>query len=68
MHNREYKKGYICILSDSYVAFKWLGNFQINTRIIWDCHHSLVKLAEYGRVQLISVPGHTAVGGSEIAD
>lgn len=57
MRNREYKKGYkgrnIYILSDRQVALKWLNNFQINSKIIWDCRQSLVKLAEHDRVQLM---------------
>jgi predicted transcriptional regulator len=36
----------IYILSDSQAAIKALGSFQINSRLVWDCYQSLVKLAE----------------------
>jgi hypothetical protein len=36
------EKGYtgrnICILSDSQAAIKALDSFQINSKLVWDCH------------------------------
>jgi hypothetical protein len=44
-------KGYtgrnIYILSDSQAAIKALDSFQINSNLVWDCHQSVVKLAEH---------------------
>ena len=53
-----YKGRNICILSDSQADIKVLNNFQINSKLVWDCHQSLMRLAEHNRVQLIWVPGH----------
>jgi hypothetical protein len=43
-------KGYtgrnIYIFSDSQAAIQALDSLQINSKFIWDCHQSLVKLAE----------------------
>jgi ribonuclease HI len=50
------------------VAIKVLNNFQINSKLVWECHQSLVKLSEHDRVQLILVPGHTGIDGNETAD
>jgi hypothetical protein len=54
------EKGYasnnINILSDSSAAIKALYNFQINSKLLWDCHQSWVKLAEHNRIQLVWVP------------
>jgi hypothetical protein len=66
------EKGYtgrnIYILSDSQAAIKALDSFQINSKLVWDCHQSLVKLAEHNRVQLVWVPGHMGIDGNQIAD
>jgi ribonuclease HI len=58
----------ICILSDSQVAINTLDNFQINSKLVWDCNQSLVKLAEQNRIQLVWVPGHMGIDRNEIAD
>jgi hypothetical protein len=51
--DRNYKNGYICILSDSKAAIKALDKYQITSELVWDCHQSLTQLARYTRVQLI---------------
>jgi ribonuclease HI len=70
MENTE--KGYtgrnICILSDSQAAIKALDSYQINSKLVWDCHQCLVKLAEQNRIQLVWVPGHMGIDGNETAD
>jgi len=63
-----YKGRYIYILSDSQAAIKALNNFQINSELVWDCHQSLVKLAEYNRIQLICMLGHMGNDVNEISD
>jgi ribonuclease HI len=66
------EKGYrgrnIYILSGSPAAIKALNNFQINSKLVWDCHQSLVRLAEHKRFQLIWVLGHMGNDGKEMAD
>jgi ribonuclease HI len=66
------QKGYtgrnIYILSDSQAAIKTPDSFQINSKVVWDCHQSLVKLAEHNRIQLVWVLGHMGIDGNEIAD
>jgi ribonuclease HI len=49
------------------VAIKALNNFQINSRLVWDCYQSLVKLAEHNSIQLIWVPGHMEIDRNEMA-
>jgi ribonuclease HI len=62
------EKGYIgrniYILSDSQAAITALDSFQINSKLDWDCHQSLVKLAEHDRIQLVWVPGHMGIDGN----
>jgi hypothetical protein len=55
-------------LSDSQAEIKALGNYQINFKLVWDCHQSLVKLAQHNRVQMIWVPGHESIEGNETVD
>jgi hypothetical protein len=66
------EKGYagrnIDILSDGQAAIKALESFQINFKLVWDCHQSLVKLAEYNWIQLAWLPGCTEIDGNAIAD
>jgi len=65
------EKGYkikkIYILSHSQAAIKALDSFQMNSKLVWDCHQSLVQLAEHNRIQLVWVPGHVEIDGNEIA-
>jgi ribonuclease HI len=66
------EKGYtgrnFYILSDSQAAIKALDSFQINSKLVWDCHQSLVKLAEHNRIQPVWVPRHIGIDENEIAD
>jgi hypothetical protein len=43
-HVQSYKDRNICVLLDSQAA---LNNLQINSRLVWDCHQSLVEWAEH---------------------
>ena len=55
LENRE--KGYtgrnIYILSDRETAIKALDSFQINSKLVWNCHQSLVKMARQNRNQML---------------
>jgi len=37
----------IYILSDAQTTITTLESFQINSRLVWDCNQSLVRLAEH---------------------
>jgi hypothetical protein len=50
---KDYTGRNIYILSKSLEAIKALDSFQINSKLVWDYHHSLVKVAEYNRIQLV---------------
>ena len=41
---QSYKDRHICVLLASQAA---LNNFQINSRLVWDCHQSLVEWPEH---------------------
>ena len=58
----------IYIISDSQAAIKALDSFQIDSKLVWDCDQSLVKLVEHNRIQLVWVPGHMGTDGNETAD
>jgi len=60
--------GNIYILSDSQTTIKAFELFQINSKLVWDCHQSMLKLAEHKRIQLVWVPEHMLIDGNEIAD
>jgi ribonuclease HI len=51
-----------------FLSDKTLDSFQINSKLVWDCYQSLVKLAKHNRIQLIWVPGHMGIDWNEIAD
>jgi ribonuclease HI len=56
------------ILSDSQLAIKPLSNHWITSKLVWDCHQSLVQMAEHNKAQLIWVPSHESTDRNEVAD
>jgi ribonuclease HI len=66
--DKGYRKRNIYILSDRQAAIKALGKYQITTKLVSDCHQSLMQLARHNRVQLIWAPGHEGIAGNETAD
>jgi ribonuclease HI len=56
--NINYINKNIHILSDSQAVIKALRNHRITSKLVRDCHHSLMQLAEHNRVQLIWMQGH----------
>jgi len=46
---------------------KTLSNSHVNSKLLWNCHDSMVTVAENNRVQLIWVLGHLGCDGNEIA-
>ena len=56
------------ILSDGQAAIKALESFQINFKLVWDCHQSLVKLSDHNWIQLVWVPGRMEIDGNAIAN
>jgi hypothetical protein len=63
-----YAGGNICILADSQAAIMAIDSFQINSKLVWDCHQSLVKLAKHNRVQQVWVPKSMGIDGIKITD
>jgi len=63
-----YKVRNVYILFDRQAAIKALRYIRTNSKLAWDFHKSLVKLAEHKRVQLIWVPGHMGIDGNDTAD
>ena len=65
-------KGYtrrnICIISDSQASITALDSLEINSKLVWDCRQSLLKLVDHNGIQLVCMPGHMAIHGREIAD
>ncbi|GFG33621.1 hypothetical protein Cfor_03379, partial [Coptotermes formosanus] len=41
---------------------------KINSKVVWDCSQSLVKLVQHNRIQMIWVPGHMGIRGNETAN
>jgi hypothetical protein len=66
--DRNYRNGYIYILSDSQAVIKAFSNYWIISKLVWICYQSLMQLTEHNRVQMICVPGHEGIDGNEIAD
>jgi hypothetical protein len=46
------------IFSDSQAAVKAADSCKISLRLVWDCHQSVMMLAEHSKVHLLWVPGH----------
>jgi ribonuclease HI len=63
-----YKNRNIYILSDSQAAIKVLCKYQITSKLVWECHQSLLQLARPNRVQLVWVPGHEGIAGNKTVD
>jgi len=61
---KRYKDRNIYILLDNQAAIKTLNNFHINSKLVWDCHQSLIKLVEHNRVQLVWALGNMGIGGN----
>jgi len=64
---KDYTGRNICILSDSQTAVNGLECFQLNSKLVWEDHQSMVILAERYRIQLVWVPRHMRSDGNEIA-
>jgi hypothetical protein len=45
--DRCYKNKNIYIISDSQAAIKALGKYQITSKLVWDCHQSLIQLVRH---------------------
>jgi hypothetical protein len=58
----------IHILSGSQATIKALDNYCINTKLVLDCHQSLIKLAEHNTVPSTQVPSHRGTEGNETLD
>jgi len=63
-----YRGRNIRIVANSQAAIKALDSFQINSKLVWDCHHYLLKLKVHNRIQLGWLSGHMETGGNETAD
>jgi hypothetical protein len=58
----------IYILSERQATIKALGQHQITSKLVWNCHQSLIQLARHNRVQLIWVPGNKGISGNKTVD
>jgi ribonuclease HI len=63
----DYKNRNIYILSHSQAAVKTFDNYQINSKVVWDCHQSFVKLAEHNIVKLVGLPDDEGIERNETA-
>jgi hypothetical protein len=45
-----------------------LDDCKISLKLVWDCHKSLLTLAEHNNVQLLWMPGHKGIEGNETAN
>jgi hypothetical protein len=65
------EKGYtgrsICILTGSQAAVEALDMFQIKSKLVWDCHHLWMRLADRNRIQLVWVLGHMGNGWKQLS-
>jgi hypothetical protein len=57
----------IYILSVTQAAIKALDNYKINSKLVWDCHQSLMILAECNIVQLLWELEDKGIEGNETA-
>jgi hypothetical protein len=48
----------ICIMWAKQGLVIALASYQINSKLVWDCCHSLTKLVKHNRVLLLHVLGH----------
>jgi hypothetical protein len=53
---RDYHNRNIYILPDSQAAIKALDSCKIYSKLVWNCHQTLMVLAELNRVYLMCVP------------
>jgi quinolinate synthase len=63
---RNYRNRSICILANSQAAIKALDSYQFNSKLVLDCHQSLVQPAKHNINQLIWVPDHKGVGNETL--
>jgi ribonuclease HI len=68
VENRNYRNRNSYVLSDSQAPIKALHNYQVNSKLVCDCHQSLTKLAKHNKVQLIWVQGPKSTEVNETAD
>jgi ribonuclease HI len=66
--DRNYRNRNIYIISDSQAAIKASNTDWITSKLVWNCHLSLMQLAKHNRVQLILVPSHVDTDGNKMAD
>jgi hypothetical protein len=64
---KDYTGGNIYILSNRQAAVTALDRSHINSKLVWDCHQSMMKLADHNRIQLVWVLGYLGIDGNEIA-
>ncbi|KAJ8971797.1 hypothetical protein NQ317_011713 [Molorchus minor] len=53
---------------DSQAALKALDSNKISSKLVWDCHINLQRLATNNRVKLRWIPGRSGLEGNERAD
>jgi ribonuclease HI len=39
--------------------------YRITSKLVWDCHQSLIQLAKHNKVQLIWLPDHKGIVGND---
>lgn len=61
---KRYKDRNIYILLDNQATINPLNNFHINSKLVGDCHQSLMKQVEHNKVQLVWAPGSMRIGGN----
>jgi hypothetical protein len=50
--NYTHRNSNICILLDNQVAIKDLGNRWITSKVVWDCHQSLMQLTKHSSADM----------------